>query len=286
MKIVIGTAQFGMDYGISNKQGKMPKKFVSRIIDLAKKYEIDTLDTAPAYGDSEKRLGKLGVQDFKVISKISEFSNEYSNINNAIRSQIEKSLERLNIQSMHGLLIHKSEHLLSNDGDKIYEALIAAKNENLVKKIGVSVYSPEEILKIISRYDVDMFQTPFNIIDRRIETSGCLDILSKKSIEVHARSVFLQGLLLIPKYEMPDKFKHWSNIWNDWHDWLSENSISAVHACLNFVLEHPQINKIVVGIENAEQLEEIVAFSNKSLSYKHPSIECDDINLINPANWN
>ena len=85
---------------------------------------------------------------------------------------------------------------------------------------------------------------------------------------------------------MPDKFNHWSNIWNDWHDWLSENSISAVHACLNFVLEHPQINKIVVGIENAEQLEEIVAYSNKSLSYKHPSIECDDINLINPANWN
>ena len=286
MKIIIGTAQFGMDYGISNKQGKMSKKFVSRIIDSAKKYQIDTLDTAPAYGDSEKRLGKLGVQDFNVISKISEFSNEYSNINNAIRSQIEKSLERLNIQSMHGLLIHKSEHLLSNDGDKIYEALIAAKNENLVKKIGVSVYSPEEILKIISRYDVDMFQTPFNIIDRRIETSGCLDILIKKSIEVHARSVFLQGLLLIPKYEMPDKFNHWSNIWNDWHDWLSENSISAVHACLNFVLEHPQINKIVVGIENAEQLEEIVAYSNKSLSYKHPSIECDDINLINPANWN
>ena len=101
MKIVIGTAQFGMDYGISNKQGKMPKKFVSRIIDLAKKYEIDTLDTAPAYGDSEKRLGKLGVQDFKVISKISEFSNEYSNINNAIRSQIERSLERLNLSLIH-----------------------------------------------------------------------------------------------------------------------------------------------------------------------------------------
>ena len=192
-RLALGTAQFGLSYGVANQQGQVSIDQVAEILRVASAVGVDTLDTAIAYGESEQVLGQVGVSSFKIISKLQALSDESLDLQKQVIDSVESSLERLRITQLYGLLLHRPGQLLSNQGVTLYQALQDLKNKGLVKKIGISIYSPTELEALCRSFEFDLIQAPFNIFDRRLERQGWLDKLKKKGVEVHSRSVFSTG---------------------------------------------------------------------------------------------
>lgn len=287
MNLAIGTAQFGLDYGISNFSGKVNLDEAKEIIRFAQKSGINTIDTARDYGDSEESIGKCDVSSFNVVTKIGTILGNEDNISNWVELEIESSIKKLRLQKIYGILLHRPHELLLENGDVLYESIMKLKENRLVEKIGVSVYSINDLMNIVDRFNIDIVQLPVNIINQEILHSGFLQELKSKNIEIHARSCFLQGLLLMDFNDIPLKFKKWSNIFLDWRDWLDENNINAVQGCLSFINSIDGIDKVVVGVENVNQLKELVDYSNTTKGIKtFPNLSCNDVNLIDPSNWN
>ena len=285
MRLSLGTAQFGFDYGISNKSGKTELNEVGKILSFAKRNGIKSIDTASVYGESETVLGKYDINDFEVVSKLPSLE---SNSNNTYDWTIEKfkdSLRCLKIDCLYGYLIHNPNDLISNQGQNIFRALMELKDQKLVKKIGVSCYNQNEVNEIISKYNLDIIQLPLNIIDRRFEKNGLLKKLKQLDIEIHTRSCFLQGLLLMKIEDVSQRFPHSSNIFKVWHEWLHQNNISSVEACLKYPLSIKYIDKVVVGIEKLDHLVEILDFYSKKRSFSFPDVSSNNENLINPSKW-
>ena len=286
MNLAIGTAQFGLDYGISNFSGKVNLDEVREIIGFAQKSGITTIDTARDYGDSEESIGKCDVSCFKVVTKIGTILGHEDNISDWVELEIKSSIKKLRLQKIYGILLHRPQELLLKNGDELYKSILKLKRNRLVEKIGVSVYSINDLKNIVDRFNIDIIQLPINIINQEILHSGFLQELKSKNIEIHARSCFLQGLLLMNYNDIPLKFKKWSNIFLDWRHWLDENNINAVQGCLSFINSIDGIDKVVVGIENVNQLKELVNYSNTKGIKGFPNLSCNDVNLIDPSNWN
>tara|TARA_B100000965_G_scaffold405489_1_gene439768 strand:- start:1616 stop:2482 length:867 start_codon:yes stop_codon:yes gene_type:complete len=285
LNLAIGTAQFGLDYGISNFSGKVKLDEVKKIIRFAKISGIDTIDTARDYGDSEESIGKCDISSFKVVTKIGTLKGHENNVYDWSEQEVKSSLEKLGIEKMYGILLHRPLELLSKNGDELFKSISKIKRDRLVEKIGISVYSINELMNIVDKFDIDIVQLPINIINQEILNSGFLKVLKSKNIEIHARSCFLQGLLLMDYNKIPLKFKKWSNIFLDWHRWLEENNINAVQGCLSFINSIDDIDKVIVGIQNETQLKELVNYSNNKDIKNFPDLFCKDTDLIDPSNW-
>ena len=285
MNIALGTAQFGNSYGIANKLKNKSIEVEKSILSCAFNAGISTLDTAIDYGESEKRLGMLGVKGWKIITKIPRIPSSVKNINEWVDIQIKGSLTRLNTNQIYAVLLHSPKQLVDFSGNEIFKALQNLKSIGLVKKIGISIYDPTELDLLFNLFDFDLVQTPLNVLDRRILKSGWLSKLSSNKIEVHARSIFLQGLLLMSRNQIPTQFNKWAFLWNKWHQWLADSNLTALDACLQFALSFKQINKVIIGVDNINQIKQIV----KSTKYQDISIpdyfETNDVDLINPYNW-
>jgi len=186
-KLALGTAQFGLKYGVANQEGKIKFSEVEKILKLAKNSNIDLIDTAMVYGNSEKVIGETGVNDFKFVSKLPSLSKDCNDLNSWVEEHVQSSLIRLGISSLYGLLIHRSNDLLGNHGKKLIKALEMMKSNGLVKKIGVSIYDPSECEQVMQLTRFDIVQAPLNIIDRRLEASGWLSKLYSEEIEIHTR---------------------------------------------------------------------------------------------------
>ena len=285
-RLALGTVQFGLPYGITNQSGQVSLEVAKDIIALARLSGIDTLDTAIAYGNSEASLGQIGVGDFKVITKLPALPENIANVDLWVRDQMHASLKRLNVTSVYGVLMHRSQQLIAPKGKDLYKTLGQLKAEGVVKKIGVSIYAPSELDSLMNVCQVDLVQAPFNLIDQRLQSSGWLQKLHDAGVEVHTRSAFLQGLLLIPVAAIPEKFKYWLPLFNTWQSWLFDNNISAAQACIGFVQAHPQIAKVVVGVESIQQLRQLTHKVKEQPYTVLPNINCSDEYLINPSNWN
>ncbi|TGL99212.1 aldo/keto reductase [Leptospira jelokensis] len=286
-RIALGTVQFGLPYGISNTSGQVSTEEVAKIVSYAREIGITTLDTARDYGTSESVLGKTGVSDLRIISKISRPTNVSVNLKDWVIDSVNKSLDNLGIDSLYSLMLHRPEILVESGADQIYDALVELKTKGLIKKIGISIYSPTDLEKIIHKYKIDLIQSPFNVLDRSLFSSGWLDKLSTFGVEIHVRSAFMQGLLLFSKEMRPHKFNRWNALWSRWHYWLEKESLSALEACLLFVKSYSKIDNIVVGVESLQQLQLIFDSYRSTRKIEIPSdIFSDDINLINPSRWN
>ena len=222
-KIVIGTAQLGLNYGITNKSGKIPIIEMEKIKKLAEKKGINTIETAESYGTSENRLGKINIKNFKIITKL-PVSLPKKNIEKWVFKSIKSSIKKLKINKLHGLLIHNTNQLTEKFGNKIYKSLVKAKKQNLVDKIGISIYSMKELKLILSKYKFDIVSTPFNIIDQRVKKSGWINKLKKLKIDIYVRSIFLQGSLLQNKNKRPRIFKKWNKLFNKWDQIVYKSS--------------------------------------------------------------
>lgn len=284
-RLTLGTAQFGMNYGVANQTGKVPASEVKVMLKMAELHGIDTLDTAIAYGESEQRLGEFGTQSFKLVSKLPSMPNACIDVDAWVQQEFQASLSRLNRKSIYGFLLHSSEQLLGPNGIELYQALQSLKRRGQVQKIGVSIYSPAELDALTPKYAFDLVQAPFNLVDQRIYYTGWMNRLADEGVEIHTRSAFLQGLLLMANTHLPKKFSPWSGLWRTWQRWLADRGCSAVEACLAFPLSFPAIARVVVGADSAKQLEQILTASKVLNPAEYPSIRCDDENLIDPTRW-
>jgi aryl-alcohol dehydrogenase-like predicted oxidoreductase len=285
IRLALGTVQFGIPYGIANRTGQVTRSEARAMLQLAAASCIDTLDTAVAYGESETRLGEAGVRDFKVVTKLSAEPDGCADVGRWVQDQVSASLARLGVSQLYGLLLHRSERLLNQNGPALYRALQSLKDSGRVQKLGVSIYSPSELDAIIQRFPIDLVQAPFNLVDRRLHTSGWLRKLEDDGVEIHTRSAFLQGLLLVPQADLPAKFKPWSALWEKWHKWLASHNTSAVEASLAFPLAFPEIDRVVVGADDAAQLAEIIAAAACGQRDDWPELHCEAEDLINPSSW-
>jgi aryl-alcohol dehydrogenase-like predicted oxidoreductase len=258
MKLCLGTVQFGMNYGIGNKIGKVEYAEVEKILDYSVGQNICFLDTAQAYEDSENILGNFNLSKFKVITKM---------INSG---KIESSLKKLKQSSIYGVLLHNENEINAD-----WSRLEYYKSQRLVEKIGVSVYSPNKLSEIIKNYSIDIVQLPLNILDQRF--LPLFKGLKERNIEIHVRSVFLQGLLLMEHSQIPDYFNPIKPILNK----LPHNKLGFA---LNFVKNIEEIDRIIVGVTSKRELEEIcTAYNRKTFDYSEFSIS--DENMINPVLW-
>ena len=286
-KFIIGTAQFGSRYGISNTSGKTKTKEVKKILSLLDKKKIYYIDTSTNYGKAEKILGSKSKKKTKIITKISAKKlclNKIENIKEKIFKQLNQSKKNLKNKSIYAVLINNVDLMLSKKGIKIFESLKEAKKKGLIKKYGYSIYSFLNLKKICNKVKPDIIQCPYNILDRRLIEKNNLNFLKKNTIEVHVRSVFLQGLLLMSKKDMPIYFKKWNNVFNNWEKWVYKSKSSKLSACLNYIYNTKGIDKIVVGVNKAKQLEEILNSKMQKISIpKH--ISSKNEKLINPNLW-
>jgi len=274
-----------MRYGIDNDAQMMSLEAARSIVMQAQALGFAVLDTAIAYGESEARLGAIGVAAWKVVSKLPAVPHSCTDIGDWVHREVLGSLGRLRADKLYGLLLHEAQQLTGPRGDGIYDALSAVKHLGLVEKIGVSIYAPEELACLCPRFRVDLVQAPYNVIDRRLVTSGWLARLRADGIEVHARSVFLQGLLLMPAAQRPANFSRWQNLWDLWESWLSDHGLTGIQGCLGFALAQPQFNQFVVGVDSVEHLREIAACAGAHIAMPPDALASEDADLVNPSRW-
>lgn len=284
-RLALGTVQFGLPYGIANRTGQVTRQEAKVMLQLAAANGVDTLDTAIAYGDSEACLGEVGTKGFNVVTKIPTSPEDCIDVSVWVHQQMSASLARLGVTSVYGLLLHRSEQLLGTNGAALYQALQGLKDNGQVQKLGVSIYSPSDLDTLMPQYPIDLVQAPFNLVDRRLHRTGWLQRLKDSGVEVHTRSVFLQGLLLMAKADIPAKFAPWDELWHRWQQWLTDWDTSSVQACLAFPLSFPEIDRVVVGADSMKQLAQILSATNDLPIGDLPELQCEDANLINPAKW-
>lgn len=285
-RIALGAAQFGMAYGITNQAGQLSEAEGAATLQLARQAGVDTIDTAIAYGTSEDRLGDQGMAGWRVISKLPSMAAADGDVSAWVQASIEGSLRRLRVPSLYGLLLHRPEDLLGHDGPRLYRELQELKARGAVAKIGVSVYDPQELDAIVTRFEIDLVQAPFNVFDRRLQTSGWTTRLSELGVELHTRSAFLQGLLLATPARRPAFFNRWATLWSKWDGWLADTGQDPLHVCLGQVLAEPLVQRVVVGVDGVRQLSEILEAAARPLLTPPPvELSADDPDLLHPFRW-
>lgn len=289
-KISLGTAQWGLNYGISNLKGKTNSSEVYKMLSYSTSLGINHIDTALLYGDAELILGNYeNLQNFKITTKTKKVSKSKVTKSDSIEliNAFEYSLGRLKLSSVHGLLIHDASDILVEGGEFLIEALNQIKSQNKAKNIGVSIYDSKNLLFICDQLKPDVVQLPLNILDQRFIKDGSLDLLKKKGIKIQVRSVFLQGLLFYNNTKFPIYFKRWKKVLEKWQKSCKDQKFSPIEAALSFIVNIKEIDHCIIGFENIDQLEECTNFfKKKNLKlFDASNLNCDDVELINPTNW-
>jgi aryl-alcohol dehydrogenase-like predicted oxidoreductase/RimJ/RimL family protein N-acetyltransferase len=285
-RVAVGTVQFGLPYGVANKTGQVGIDEAARILDFGWASGVGTIDTAIGYGASEERLGETMADPWRVVTKLPAAPESTGDISGWVNNSVLGALERLRIPKLCGLLLHRPQQLLGPEGATLFRALAALKDQGKVEKIGVSIYAPEELESLWPHFQFDLVQAPFNVIDRRLATSGWLSKLHLAGTEVHVRSVFLQGLLLMDAATRPSRFSRWDTLWKQWGYWLAEHSLTPLQACMSFALSQREIGRVVVGVDSLAQFREILASTKNPTVVPPITLMSEDPSLINPSAWN
>ena len=226
----------------------------------------------------------MKLKNFDFISKII-FPENKIEVNKWSYKETKKILERTSQKSLYALLLHEPNVMLKNLGQDIYNSLLELKTKKLVKKIGLSANNMDDIMPIINKYHFDLVQIPLNVFDRRAIDLGIIKQLKSQKIELHVRSIFLQGLLLMSKKERPLKFSSWENHFYIWERWLQDNKISPLQACLSFIYSIKDIDYIVIGVQNLAQINQILQQNFDDLELNFDNLSISDLNLIDPSKW-
>jgi aryl-alcohol dehydrogenase-like predicted oxidoreductase len=246
-RLIIGTVQFGLDYGISNSEGKPTLNEVEAILNLATENGLSVLDTASAYGNAESIIGNLNNNRFEIVTKFLPESQS-----GCVDIQLNKSLIMLKQNSVYGLLAHRPREVVRNP--EIWEKMIALKNAGKVHKIGFSFDNPDEYYEIRNdSLHPDLVQVPFNYFDNRFES--IIEELKSDGCEIHVRSAFLQGLFFANISMLPPYFDEVKEIISSLQDRFDKSLAAGL---LRFVLENKYIDKVVIGIQNRNQLNDIL----------------------------
>jgi aryl-alcohol dehydrogenase-like predicted oxidoreductase len=285
--LVLGTAQFGLRYGVANKTGQPDIGRVTEILDAARAVGITMLDTATAYGSSEAALGGGGVDGWSVISKVPSLGElTDADVAHSARESVLRSLDRLKVDRLYGVLAHDSRDMVGMRGQKLLEALLMLRQEGLVQHIGVSVYSPDD-LSHFALDDIGIVQAPLNVFDQRFLRSTWAKVLRDKGAELHVRSVFLQGLLVMAAKDRPERFRRWAEHFARFDARLKDSGLDALAFCLGFAAQQSAAARCVVGVETPEQVGQLAdAFhAGRTSDINVDDLWSQDPDLIDPRNW-
>lgn len=283
MKICLGGAQFGMDYGFHNRRGRVGLTELNKILSIAKASGVRAIDTAVGYGVSEAALGACGIDGWLVTTKVS-LSPECRDVKQSVLNQIAQSLERMRIDKMHAVLLHNARVLNMLPPEEVLDALQTLKDRHYCDFIGISIYDPAELAKLEDLRVLDVCQTAVNILDRSLENSIWLPRLKEAGVSVHARSVFLQGSLLQSKARRPKALRAYEGF-DSFDEWLLHQRCSPLQACFAYINSLDFIDYAIVGVDSAEQLVELLGASSYRLA-EIPNFFLESRrHLLNPGNW-
>jgi aryl-alcohol dehydrogenase-like predicted oxidoreductase len=285
MKIGLGSAQFGLKYGISNQTGQTPAQAVKEILLFAQQNKIKFIDTAFQYGEAEAVLGSSLAPDakFNIITKCPPLGTEGAG---KIKKAFEESLRRMQRQNIYGLMVHHAADLMGPDAERLWDLLQEFKSAKLVAKIGVSFYEAAQIDVILKKFPVELVQLPLNIFDQRLLRSGHLKHFKKLGIEIHSRSAFLQGLLLMKPSEIPVNLGSAAGPVEKFQQAAEAKGFSPMQAALQFVNGLPEIDSVICGVNSLDQLKEICAAAAlPQAAFDFASFALEDEKIINPSLW-
>lgn len=289
-RLALGTAQFGSHYGITNRAGQVSADEAGRMLALARESGIDCIDTARLYGESEAVIGSHRdmAGDFQIVTKTRTFAGieEASAARLALTEGFATSLQALRRERVYGLLLHNARDLLGSLGPDLWAALEELKNNEAVEKIGVSVYGAEAIDAILTRYPIDIVQLPLNALDRRLV--GHLEPLAEAGVEVHARSIFLQGLLLSEAEDIPAKFAALRPSVVQLDELFAGHGLSRLEGLLAAVLQRKEISRVVAGVTSTDELRAIVESSARAEAaaiIDEASLPNVDPRYLDPSRW-
>lgn len=291
MQIGLGTAQFGGAYGVTNTRGRISDAEGRAILRASERAGIQVIDTAAAYGDAEAVLGRLlwAGHSFRLITKTRPLASATISKKDVltVRDAYMRSLERLNVPRAAGLLLHHADELARPGAELLAEQLIELRRNGLVERLGVSCYRPEELRLASTLLPLDLIQIPLNIFDRRFLTDGSLGELKRTGTEIHARSAFLQGLLLQPAALLPERFAPYRSAFEKLHAHASRHGRSLLELALCFMAGCADIDIAVVGVTGTDELDAIT--KAQTLAVNSPmaceGLDCNDERLLNPSLW-
>ena len=269
MNLGLGTAQFGSDYGVTNSRGRVPAGEIEPILRFAAANGVQVLDTAAAYGESEVALGRALWQGhpFRIVTKVAPRT--------MARESFLRSLEKLRQDCVYALLVHHAVDLT----DALVEQLLDLKRQGLVSRIGASFYDASEIRRARAVLAPEIVQVPVSIADQRLVRDGTLARLHGEGVEIHARSVFLQGLLLADAQRMPAPLRHIEA-------YAKAAGVSRLALALEFVAQLQEVDVALVGVTGLDDLQAIVAASRTALGHRDLSdLAVNDEMLLNPSRW-
>jgi aryl-alcohol dehydrogenase-like predicted oxidoreductase len=290
-QLCLGTVQFGLDYGISNRSGRPDGVEISNILNYAAESGVGYLDTAADYGNSEELIGRHLPRGYlpRVVTKVPAIKDETITAihRQMIADSISMSLERLRMDKLYAVLLHDASDIAKPGSGHIIEALQRAQERGEVSLLGVSIYDANQISMVQQQFNPQLIQLPFNVLDRRLAKSGVLAGLKSAGVEIHARSIFLQGLLLVEPKDLPEFFaplrQHLESLRADWRI----RGLTPLSGSLTSVLQQGEIDVAVVGVNRRSELVDIVE-SIHCVSDTPRGFGSDDAIdpiYLNPARW-
>jgi len=287
-KLILGTVQFGLNYGINNTIGKLTEDQVFELLETAYELGVRTLDTAEAYGNAHSIISNFHKQSKKRFNIISKYSSSNFDYPIDFVERIKVHCSNFNVNYLEGYMFHSYNDFkmnINNDPN----VLDNIKNSGLVKKIGVSVHSNDEIEDLLNFKNIDLIQLSFNLFDNEYQRKEILEKAKKRNIEIHTRSVFLQGLFFKDINMLTNCLLPLKNNLSELSLISKNNNLSIESLALNYPLNKTYIDKVLIGVDSLEQLKKnIKATENnfdKSIYEKIDCIQIKNTKLLNPSNW-
>lgn len=285
-RIALGTAQFGLDYGVTNATGRIAEATAAAVLARARELGIRWLDTAAAYGSAEAVLGRLAGADsgWRICTKVASASDGDDAVGHAQR-QFSESLARLGRSHVELLMIHDAQQLLGEQGATLYDWLAQQKKDSVAQAIGASVYDGAQALRLVERYALDWVQLPLNILDQRPLHDGTLAQLKRAGVKVQVRSALLQGLLLADPQRLPPEFAAARAPLARLRDAAGARALTPLQLALGFVAQVVEVDLMVLGVESPAQLDGCAAALAAPANEAACTLTCNDLDVIDPRRW-
>lgn len=287
-KIVLGTAQFSGNYGVTRKNSFLTKNEAHKILKTLLTKKLRHLDTSIDYENSLKKINSFNFNNWQITTKMDpkklDFSSE-QNLYLSVENQIKLIKQNSSIKTIKNLLIRNSNMILTPKGKILYKVLKKIKRNKLIINFGYSIYNFKNLEKIIINFRPDLIQCPYNVFDRRIENIKIKKLLKKKKIKIQARSIFLQGVLLKKIDELPKFFHKWKKLFLNFENLIKINKLTALSLCFNFVNNNKDIDEILIGVQNNKELKEIFNIELKRKILMSKELLNPSLKLIDPTKW-
>ncbi|MSO97515.1 MAG: hypothetical protein EXR11_04745 [Rhodospirillaceae bacterium] len=293
MNLILGTVQFGLAYGATNARGRVESSEIERILDHACDTGVTTIDTAAAYGESESALGKadIGSRNLRIITKLPKITPGLSQQEALAfwRQAFAASLQKLGVAAVDGLMAHDCGDLTGPHGPELWALMGELRQQGLTKKIGASVYDHTQIDALLERRKPDLVQLPYSVLDQRLRQSGHLARLAAAGVEIHARSIFLQGVILAGSASIPRNLMALRPAVQRLEAWAATAKVSMLQAALLAVHTQPAVAAAVVGVTSLQEFREITRAWRSATSVAQPvdlmNLAVDDPALVDPRVW-